>query len=413
MRHIVVLGAGFGGLHAAKTIEKLIPGRRRVQLTLVNNQSHFLFTPLLPNVANGDIERHNITLPIKEHLDPTTDFVQTQINEIDLEQSILRGEGIDVPFDYLILAPGAVTNWQNNENIKRWSMTIKQMHDADMIRKTIDEAFDRAGQSFDEATKQRALTFVFAGGGATGVETAAELHSSIVERIYPQIGSDLRQKVRFVLVEAEDRLVPNMSAEIGHMAQTHLTHNHFDLQLGRRVIDRNAQQVILNDHTKIESANLFWCAGVQAPPWLQKTKGLNFDERGRVIVNEYLQVDGRVNVFAIGDVASTPNDSPQNVQTALLQAPLVAKNLVAILSGRTPQPWQDPPIKEVISLGQGNAAAKIGETAFEGKAAYALYRMTYMSMLPSTIKKLRLVRDWFGSDLDRRRIRTNYKQLEQ
>lgn len=400
MRNIVVLGAGFGGYNTIKHLERLVMGRRHIQLTMVSDRTHFLFTPLLPNVAAADIDPHHIMLPIEPQLESTTRLTQARIEHIDIQAGILDGPQGQVPFDYLILSPGSVSNFDAAPSLASHTQSIRTAQDAQVIRDSLAAQFSIAAQSMDDAVRRRALHFTFVGGGPMGVELASELHETLTQRIYPHVSDDLKALVKLSVIDPHDRPLHHMSEPLGHIALNHLQSAGIQWVHSRRVVGGDPTHLVLDDHTTLHTSKVFWCAGVRAPKWLSDVEGFEVDERGRVLVEDTLQAKGHEHVFVMGDAARTDLPGPQNVQTASTQAEVVAKNLVAVLSGRTPLAWTPTAPKHFISLGRSKAAAHIGQSAIQGRTALALSRVSYTAMLPSQLRKLNLVREWFSAKRD-------------
>lgn len=400
MRRIVVLGTGFAGLTAAQTLERTLQGRRRVQLTVVTDRPKFLFTPLLPNVANGELSLGTITAPLQEQLDRSTNLCLERIQEIDAARCELRGEHQTIPFDYLILAPGSQTNWMGKESWRPWSMTCKSAQDAVYIRDNIQEAFAQAAAMSPGPERSRKMTFVFAGAGATGVELASELFSHYRTHILPKLDEDLAREVRFLLIEPSDTILPGMPAELSRAASHTIAELGLEIVLQDSVIERDEHTVYLKSGLEIPCTHFFWCAGVRAPTWLEGNTGLSLAEDGRVRVDETLQAIDARNIFAAGDVAQTPWNLGQSAQAANQQGPIAAKNLIAQLSGRTPRPFSFSHQGDLITLGRPNAAVSIRGVTLEGKAAYALYRLVYASLMPGSLKKVRIITEWLEHDLN-------------
>jgi NADH dehydrogenase len=405
-RRVVILGGGFAGLHAAQHIERALLGRRRVQVTLLTDHAHFLFTPLLPNVANGELTLQSITSPLRDHLDSSTELIVDRVTHIDVPARVLHTEsGQRVAFDYLLLAPGAQIVWpQGAEGWRPHTLTCKDAADASAIRDTFERSLARAASLHGEA-RQRALTFVFAGGGPTGVELLAELQAGLQHTFAPLLTPELRRELRFVLVEPRDGLLQELHPKLRALATRHLEDRGAELMLGRKVVHRDAQVVVLDDGQEIATDHFFWCAGVRASS-LCETPGLLLDERGRVRVDEHLEALDQEGIFVAGDAASPPDDVAQTAQVATQQAPVAASNIVAALSGRAQQTWSYEHKGDLITLGRPQAGVHIAGLTIEGPAAYVMYRLAYASLIPTALKKARVLVEWLEHDLNTRSSRS-------
>lgn len=400
MRRIVVLGAGFGGLSAAHALERALEKRRRVQLTLVSDQANFLFTPLLPNVANGELPIQTIALPLRDQLMSDTELVIDRVVGVDLDRRELVGEQGRVGFDYAILAPGAEIDWMGHEDWAPHAMTCKSARDAVRIREAVERAYAEAGALSGEA-RERLLTFVFAGGGPTGVELAAELLAGLRMDVWPHADPALIEATRFVIVEPRRHLLVDLPEFIQHAAYRSLDEHRVELRLGESVVTRTADTVGLSGGEEIPCAHFFWCAGVK-PSSIVQDAGFRLDSRGRVRVDDGLEALGQDGIFVIGDAARTPDNAPQCAQAANQQGPIAAANAVAALSGRAPSTWRFKHQGDLITLGRGHAAISVMGVDLDGAAAYAMYRLAYAALMPGPFKKLAVLKDWLEHDLQTR-----------
>ena len=399
MRKIVILGAGFAGLHALHHLERALSGRRRVELTLITDQPHFLFSPLLPNVANSELTLRSITVNLQDHISSSTRLVVDRIVDVDLDRRVLVGEQGVHPFDYLLLAPGAQTDWRGHEDWKPHALTCKSSKDAILIKETIDNAIVEAAQMSPERRK-RHLTFTFAGCGPTGVELAAELHAALTRDVFPNAPSEIARDTRFILADPGDRILPGLPDQLAQTARQHLERVGFEFRLGERVVDRQADSVGLSNGDTIHCDHFFWCAGVKPSTLLSRHDRFEHDPTGRVLVDASLQALGHEGIFVAGDCAATPTPSPQTAQIAKQQGPIAAQNLVAALSGRAPKKFSPKHMGDMVTLGRGNAAVNVMGMTLEGLPAYAMYRVAYAGLMPNAMKKLRILAEWLEHDLN-------------
>lgn len=401
MREIVVIGAGFAGFNTVKALERGLIGRRRVRLTLINDRAHFLFTPLLPNVANGQLKLHSITLPLREHLDETTRFVLGKVSGVDMKQGkIYLDDQPPLSFDYLVMAPGAQVNWHGHEDWRPHAMTCKDAHDATAIYETLERVYTQAAQTSDEAQRRELLTFCFAGAGPAGIELAAELYATIQRRILPYASDALMKSTRFIIVDPQDNPLGSMPEALQARVGRHLDRLGIELRLGVSATERDARRLVLSNNEEIATQTFFWCAGVKAPALLSELDGVTLGPDGRALVNSYLHAsDGLEHALILGDSALSPEPHPQSAQVAVQQAPIAAHNLLASMSGRSPTPWHYQSQGELLTLGRGQALAHAKHLVLEGKAAYALYRLVYASLMPGSFKKWRVLKDWLEDDL--------------
>lgn len=399
MRRIVVLGCGFGGLKAARRLERSLMGRRRVHLTVVSDRSHFVYTPLLPNVATGELGVSHITFPLREALDKSTELIVERVEGIDLDERVLHGHKSRIEFDYLLVACGAQTDW-NGHTWQSNALTCKSARDGVRLYEALASSLQQASACASSEARQRRLTFVIAGAGPTGVEVAAELLSTLRNEIAPT-SSGLAEAARVVLIERDSGILPRWPKDLGQLTRAYLRQNRLEMRPGTEVVGRSANEVELSTGEVIAADHLIWCGGVRAPSFLSDT-GLSLDETGRINVDATLQARGQAGIYAIGDVANAGHGTDQSAQVASQQAPVAARNLVAALAGRAPRDWEHEHRGYLLSLGRENALAHVGDTLIEGRAARALYRLVHTALMPTAIKKASLFKDWLLTGSSRR-----------
>ncbi len=400
MRKIVVLGCGFAGYNAALQLEEGLAGRRRTQLTVISDTAHFLFTPLLYSVATGELDMTHITVDLKDHLKPTTNLIVDSITGLDLKRRVLIGKNGEIPFDYLILAPGTVVDFGKlapAPDQPPVAHTFKDARDGVRLREIVESAFVQAEQLVEIEDVRKKVSFVLIGAGATGVELAAELYTRISADLLPLASERVREQFRFILVESDPQTLKNLPDELRAVAQPYLESAGVELLLGNPVVKIDDHSVTLENGDVIESDNLIWCGGVQAPAFLAES-GLKTDEQsGRVHVEDTLRVNGHIGIYVIGDAAITTPALSQNAHVAIQQATLASQNLLADLVGRSTRPFSFEHHGDLISLGRGNAVVTVRNKVIEGKPAWLMYRLFYTAMMPRTLKKARLLKDWVAS----------------
>jgi NADH dehydrogenase len=400
MRRIVVLGCGFGGFKAARELEASLAGRRRVQLTVVSDRSHFLYTPLLPSVATGELDVAHITFPIRTAFDKSTEVLIEPIEAIDLERRLLRGQNDDIEFDYLLVAVGSQTDWAGQPHWRANSLTFKSARDGVRVREAVTQALEDAADMSSADERARRLTFVVGGAGATGVGLASELLTTLQTEVVPVVSDSIANALRVVLVEKQERVLPTMPEALGLLARTHLREFGMELRLGTAVVGRSAGEVALSTDEIIAADHFLWCGGVRVPDLVAEA-GFDVDAKGRINVEDTLEVGDHPGVYAIGDVAGFDADIPQTAHVASQQAPVAARNIIAQLSGRAGRRWEYHYHGEMVALGRQHAVAYIGETALKGRGARTLYRLVHTAMMPTGIKKTQLLKEWLFSSFRR------------
>ena len=403
VHRIVVLGGGFGGMSAAQTLERMTRRRRDLDVTLVSQSNFLLFTPMLAEVASSALEAQHIAAPIRAAC-PFTNFIHGDVAGIDTEQRVVTvrsrrsAEPQAVPYDHLVLAMGSVPNFYGLPGLAEHAITLKTLEDAVGLRHRVLSQLERANHETDPALRQRLLTFVVAGGGFAGAETIAELFDlvSSVRRYFQNLGP---ADARFVLVHSRDRILPELSADLGAYALEKLSARGIEFRLGCRVSAAAEGSVTLDDGTTIACETFVWTAGNQPNPILQDV-GCAKNRAGQVVAEATLRAPDTPGVWAVGDAAQVPdltNDGrscPPTAQHALRQGKRVAQNILATIDGRPLKPFRYRASGSLVGLGHRTAAAEIGGRKFSGLLAWFMWRTIYLSKLPGLERKARVALDW-------------------
>ena len=403
VHRIVVLGGGFGGMSAAQTLERMTRRRRDLEVTLVSQSNFLLFTPMLAEVASSALEAQHIAAPIRAAC-PYTHFIHGDVERIDTEQRqvLVRGRRSAqpevVPYDHLVLAMGSVPNFYGLPGLAEHAITLKTLEDAVTLRHRVLSQLERADHEPDPEVRQRLLTFVVAGGGFAGAETIAELFDLVtsVRRYYQNLRPD---DARLVLVHSRDRILPELSEDLGAYALEKLSARGIEFRLGCRVAAAAEGSVTLDDGTVIPCDTFVWTAGNQPNPLLRDL-GCEKNRAGQVIVDATLQVPDTPEVWAVGDAAQIPDltnngkPCPPTAQHALRQGKRAAQNILATIDGRALKPFRYRASGSLVGLGHRTAAAEIGGHKFSGLLAWFMWRTIYLSKLPGLERKARVALDW-------------------
>lgn len=398
---ILILGGGFGGLYCALELERTLARSGRAEVTLVNRENFFLFTPLLHEVAASDLDVTHIVNPIRKLL-KRVKFFSGDVEAIDLERRVVRvSHGLahhdhELPYDHLVLALGGVTNFAGVPGLEAHALTMKSLGDAIHLRNRLIEHLEQADVETGAGMRAPLLTVVVAGGGFAGVETIAGVHDFLREavRFYPSLReADLRQ----VLVHSGDAVLPELGPELGAYTGRKLAERGVEVRTGTRVTGYEDGVVRLSDGTRVACATLVWTAGTAPNPLLRRLPFAN--ARGRVPVNPDLSVPGAENVWAVGDGAEIPDAAnggtcPPTAQHALRQGTHLARNLAAAIGGRATRPFRFGGLGALAAIGRRTGVARVFGVNFSGFFAWWLWRTVYLSKLPRLEKKLRVVLDW-------------------
>lgn len=401
VRRIIVLGAGFGGIYAVRELERLIGNDPSIEITLVNSENFFLFTPMLHEVAASDLDLTHIVNPIRKLL-KRAQFFNGDVQSIDCQKrEVVVTHGVEtdhphhLPYDHLVLAMGSVTNFWGLPGLDQRAFTLKTLGDAIALRNRLIDALEEADFECCLLTRRRMLTFVVAGGGFAGVEAIAGINDFLREAVrhYPHLGE---VNVRTVLIHSGDHILPELGQELGMFAAEHLAKRGVDIRLGIKVRGMNAEGVELSDGTSIETANLIWTAGTSPNPLLATLPVPR--DRGRVVVDQTLQVPGWPGVWSLGDCARIPDGAggffPPTAQHATREGKVLARNIVATLRGKAPQPFRFKTLGQLAAIGRRTGVAKLFGFKFSGFVAWWMWRSIYLSKLPRFERKVRVALDW-------------------
>lgn len=398
---IVILGGGFGGLYSARHFEKTIAADRTVEVTLVSRENFVLFTPMLHEVAAGDLDPSDIVCPVRPMLKHVR-FLQADVDGINLKaREVSLAHGVDrkrsvLMYDHLIIALGSETNFFELPGVGQRALTMKSLGDAFLLRNQALAMLELASLTEDESARRGMLTFVVAGGGFAGVETVGALNDFVREAIkyYPALDE---AELRLALIHPNTVLLPELNESLGRYAQTQLASRKVDICTDIKVTGFSDRGVELSDGKTLATKTLVWTAGVKPPGVLQSLPVKK--EKGRIEVNEMLEVPGFPGVWAIGDCAWIPdgnggNAHPPTAQHALREAVRCAKNVVAAIRGAQKTPFRFRTLGQLAAIGHHAGVADILGLRLSGFLAWWLWRTIYLAKLPTFEKKLRVALRW-------------------
>jgi len=402
-KRILILGGGFAGAYAALCLEKRLGRDPGVEIALIAQENFLLFTPMLHEVAGSDVAVTDIVQPLRKMLRHTRIGI-AKIEAIDLVKKQVRithtdlPNPIDVTYDQLVLAVGAVTNFFNTPGLEEHALTMKTLGDAILVRNRVIDALELAdNQRMDATARQTTLTAVVAGGGFAGVETVGSINDFLREgmEFYPHLQEDM---VRVVLVHPGEVILPELGASLGGYAQKKLAKRGVEIRVKTRVTGYDGKEVTLDDGTKISTRMLIWTAGTTPSPLVSNLPCAL--QRGRVVTDECLQVPEWPGVWALGDCALVPDPYnpgkfyPPTAQHATRQAAVLAGNIVALMRGQAPRPFKFKILGLLASIGRRTGVAEILGMHFSGIIAWWFWRGIYLSKLPGFQKKVRVALDW-------------------
>lgn len=392
-RKVVIVGAGFGGLWAARTL-----ANQRVDVLLVDRRNYHTFLALLYQVAAAELEAEDIAYPVRSIIwdFPNVDFILAEVRRIDPQEKVLETDSGSIPYDYLILATGSVTHTFGITGVATHAFGLKNLDEAVTLKNHIITCFEKAARETDERERKRLLTFVIVGGGATGVEYAGALSELVrgpLVRDFP--GIDFRN-VRIVLMEASDRLVAAMTEPVREYARDKLHKMGVDVHLGAKVIEVTAGEVFLEGRQCIGTRTVIWTTGVRGEP-AAHLSGLTGEANGRVNVLPTLQVAGHPDIYVIGDLASIREGGrllPMVAQVAIQSGITAARNIIRQLSGGEPQPFLYRDRGSMITIGRNAAGVDIGNKTFTGFIAWILWLFIHLFNLIGFRNRVMVLINW-------------------
>src|SRR5215470_16236074 len=409
---IVIAGGGFAGLYAAIHFDKRLARRADVEVTLISHENYILFTPMLHEVAAGDLYPGDIVNPLRRILRHVNVF-EADVQSVDLEKRLVRCTAgmaereLNFEFDHLLLTLGSETNFFNMDGVRDWSITMKSLTDAALLRNRMVALLEEASLQSDETARRQTLTFVTAGGGFSGIETTGAVNDFVREtmRYYPQLREEL---VRVVVVHPGNFILPELGEELGHYAERKLRERKVEVIKGPRVANYDGQVVTLSDGTAIPAATLIWTAGVRPSPVIEQLPCEKV--RGRLLVSDYLAVTGVPGLWAAGDCAAVPimdteNFHPPTAQHGLREGVAVAKNIEAVVLDRPLKSFRYQMMGQLASIGHRTGVAMVFGIKFSGFIAWSFWRSVYLMKLPRLAKKLRVMASWtldifFGQEIE-------------
>jgi NADH dehydrogenase len=409
--NVVIAGGGFGGLYAARRLERVVPqGSLRVRL--VTPENFLLYTPLLPGAAAGTLEPRHVVVPLRESL-RSTEIRLGRVLGADPERSELRVSGFDgredsLRYDQLIVAIGSVSRVLPVPGLAEHGMGFKTISEAIALRNRTLQNLEIA-ESLDSAEERRPyLTYVFVGAGYAGLEGIAELQDYVADVIdrYPRCRLD---GTRWILVEALDRVMPEIDASLAAFATSELRARGIEVRTGTRLARLDEREAWLTTGERVPTRTLCWTAGVKPPRVLERL-GLELDSGRRIKVDRTMRAEGLPNVWAIGDAAAVPDPaaggarpSPPTAQHAIRQGRLAADNVAAVLAGHPPKPFRYKTLGVFVDMGRHKAVAEVLGVRIRGFPAWFAARTYHLAMAPGIGRRLRLMADWtvgllFGRD---------------
>jgi NADH dehydrogenase len=409
--HVVIAGGGFGGFYAARTLEKVLPPQA-ARITLVNDVNFMLYTPLLPGAAGGTLEPRHVVVPLREELKRTHLRLGTVVGGTPSDQALQvrtpKGTIETLNYDHLVVAMGSVSRTLPIPGLAEHGIGFKSLPEAIELRNHVLRTLEVAETLDDAQERKQWLTYVFVGAGYAGLEGLAELQDFAADVIdlYPRCRT---QGMRWILVEARDRVMPEIPAQLADFATRELRGRGIAIRTSTTLESVTADTAVLSGGEVIPTRTLVWTAGVKPHPVIARL-GLPLDDQGRIKVDRTLRVEGHEHVWALGDAAAVPDPAkkgkaatPPTAQHAIRQGKLAGRNVAASIGNGRVKSFTFKTKGVFVDMGQGQAVATTLGIRWRGIPAWWLARSYHLAMLPGTKRKLRLLVDWniqllFGRD---------------
>ncbi len=390
--HVVIVGGGFGGIYTARYLQPLIEAGK-VDVTLINKTNYFLFTPLLHEVATGGLSPMSVVEPIREIFRrELVHFIQDEATSIDLEKKYVSTSQRIIGYDFLVVSSGAETNYYGTPGAAENTITLKNLNDALIIRRTLIDACEKAAHIADDEERRKLLSVAIVGGGATGVELAAEIVEFMKETLCSYYGNTCHLKkedMQVTVIAASPDLLPPFPPALRDIAKKELVRKGIRVMLGETVTEVKPRKILFADKSFVEAATIIWVAGVK--PVSPALTGAEKEKNGRIKIDEFLRVAGKHEVFSLGDVGGT---APMLAQVAVQQGKIVARNIGATLTSIPLIPFMFMEKGLLVSLGQWHAAGKIFGITLQGPLMWWIWRTVYLFNFHSWRKRLKIAVEW-------------------
>jgi len=415
-KRIVIVGGGYVGMYTALRAQRKL-SRGRAEIVVVDPQPNMTYQPFLPEAAAGSIEPRHVVVPLRRVLKHCT-VITAAVTAIRHDRKAIvvapsEGEPYELDYDIIVVCPGSIARTLPIPGLAERGIGCKTIGEAIYLRNHVLSRLDLASAMTDSATRARALSFVFVGGGYAGIEVLAELQdmARYACRYYPNIEpSDMR----WVLVEAATRILPEVSVGLAAYTVDRLTERSIDVRLSTRLNSATEGHIELSDGTAFDADTLVWTAGVKANPIIANATGLPVDDKGRVRCRANLTAIGLSDVFSAGDCAAVPDlsrikEDPNalcgpSAQHAVRQAAVLAKNLVRTVNGQALHDYEHAYAGSVASLGLYRGVAEVYGIKLRGLPAWFMHRTYHVARVPTFNRKVRVIADWTGALFFRREV---------
>ncbi|MQA11404.1 MAG: NAD(P)/FAD-dependent oxidoreductase [Pseudonocardiaceae bacterium] len=410
---ILVVGGGYVGMYAALRLQAKLTGEE-ASITVIDPRSYMTYQPFLAEAAAGSVEPRHVVVPLREVLDGCQ-VLSGEVTGIDhtrrsVTVRVADGHVEQLGYDLLVVAPGSVSKTVPVPGLAEHAVGFKTLEEAIYLRNHVLSRMDEAASTVDPELRRKLLSFVFVGGGYAGIEAMAELED-MARQAAPYYQNIVPDDMRWVLVEAMDRIMPEVSAPLASYTLDRLTERGFEAYLNTTLRSVEDGHVVLDNGVEFDADTVVWTAGVKPNPMLADTD-LPLDGKGRLRCTTKLQVEGIPNIFAAGDCAAVPDVTSKepdavcapSAQHATRQAKRLASNVLAWLRGGRLRGYRHAYAGSVASLGLYRGVAEIYGVKVRGVPAWALHRGYHLATMPTAHRKSRIAVDWALSLPFRRQV---------
>jgi NADH:ubiquinone reductase (H+-translocating) len=398
---VLIVGGGFAGYTAAKTLCQLTKGRDDIGVMVLSRENYFTFWPMVPGIVGSEVDIGNVAQPLRRPLiELGASFRRAELQGVDFGRKGVMGDyGQEFPYDHLVLALGSQPNFFGVPGVKEHTLALGGLADALKIRNQVIERFEQATLLPGEIPDPR-LPFVVIGGGSTGVERAAEIHALVHEALAPDFPNINVDDVRVFVIEGGQEILSELDPALRRAARAELAARGIKVITGRRASAVTEDRVKLDDGQEIRTENVVWTAGIRPNVKLEDLD-VPRTERDGVIVDERLRVQGMREVWAIGDSAAIPQKgegrlAPPTAQAAVQEGYVAARNVLATIDGKEArlEEFEYRPLGQLVELGSRFAVNEVMGVRFSGLIAALFWRAVYLTKLESPQNRARVAADW-------------------
>jgi len=378
--------------------------RDEAMVSVIDPLSYMTYQPFLPEAAAGNLEPRHVVVPLRRVL-PRAQILNGRVTRIEHARRVVTfmpnaGEPVEISYDIIVVAPGSVARTLPIPGLAENGIGFKTVGEAIYLRNHVLAKLDIAASTAEPAVRRRALTFVFVGGGYAGVEVLAELEDMARDATRSYDGVE-PEDMRWVLVEASGRILPEVSEDLGRYTVNELRRRKIDVRLGTRLVSAENQHIVLSDGEEFDADTLVWTAGVKANPMVAQSD-LPVDGKGRLKGTAFLRIEGLDDAWTAGDSAAIPDLTKSDpaalcgpsAQHAVRQAKHLADNIVAVSHGEEPTVYKHAYAGSVASLGLHKGVAQVYGIKLRGWPAWLMHRTYHLMRVPTFNRKVRVAADW-------------------